>query len=158
MRARRLHACVCVYILKFTLEIFVYASNSSRGASASRLWHYIAWGGRLTSRASFVTFAHKITTSHICRGRGTHKPLQAVEYILLVPPNECVPQDVPLRTRACPGVVVMGTVSKLNFWLYCSHLWPAPFTVFLGPGGKPEILAKKLTPKRRSFIWIKERS
>ena len=32
---------------------------------------------------SFVTCADKIATGHIYRGGGTHKPLQAVEYILL---------------------------------------------------------------------------
>ena len=40
-----------------------------------------------------VTCGAKIATGDIYRGGGTHKPLQAVEYILLVPPNECVPQD-----------------------------------------------------------------
>ena len=46
-----------------------------------QLWHYIAWGGRVTSRASFVTFAHKVS-GYLYRGGGTQpKRLKSVEYI-----------------------------------------------------------------------------
>ena len=53
----------------------------------------------------------------------------------------------PLRTRACLGVVIIGTVSKFNFRLYHSHLWPAPFTVFLGPGENQRFWLKSYSTK-----------